>query len=291
MADLNLQASEPGTRQSTPASPYVPFLWYGVLLAVSFGPVLGDMFYQWQTDEDMGHGFFVPLIAGYVFWECRRDWLGQSPAFARWGIAVTIWGALQLWLGTIGAEIFLQRSAFLVTAVGITLFYGGGPLLRKLAFPFLLLLFMIPIPGIVYKQITFPLQLLASALAETILDLAGYMVVREGNVLELAGQTLSVVEACSGLRALHSLSFFSLSYAYLFDARPWMRWFLLACTPPVAIIANAGRVVLTGVLGEYDKELAAGLYHTASGWSLFVIALLLLMGIHKLTRFAEARRA
>jgi len=257
--------------------------WYAVMLACCFGPVLWAMFYQWQNDEDVGHGLFVPLIAGYLFWERREIWRGADIAWNPWGIALVGWGALQLWFGTIGAEIFLQRTAFLITLTGILLFYGGTSVLRQLAFPLFLLLFMIPLPGILYKQITFPLQLLASRVAESTIEMLGFMVIREGNVLELTGRQISVVEACSGLRALHSLSFFSLSYACLFDQRQWIRWFLLLCTVPVAVVSNAARIVLTAVVGEYRPELAEGVYHTASGWFLFVFALGLLVGIQKLT--------
>jgi exosortase len=262
-------------------TPAVPLIWYSLLLAAAFAPVIYHMMYQWQNDDDMSHGFFVPLIAGYIIWE-RQSAL--PPLFRKrhpWALALVAIGMLQLWLGTAGAEIFLQRIAFLVSGAGVLAFYGGARALRTLALPLFLLAFMIPLPGLVYKQITFPLQLLASGMAERILEALGYMVVRDGNVLELAGQSLSVVEACSGLRALASLCFFSLSYAYLFDNRPWMKWVLLACTPPVAIAANSLRIVTTGVLGNYDRELAEGIYHTISGWTLFVVALTLLIIINR----------
>ena len=89
--------------------------------------------------------------------------------------------------------------------------------MRELAFPLLLLPFMIPIPAVIYNQITFPLQLFASQVAEFSLGLMGIPVLRDGNILELASQKLSVVEACSGIRSLLSLSFLSLVYAYFFD--------------------------------------------------------------------------
>ena len=277
----------PATSSSKPF-PYTPFLWYGLALAAAYWSVLNAMAYQWQSDDNMGHGFFVPLIAGFIIWERREEWLNAAER-SRWGLLFVAWGMLQLWLGTLGVELFLQRTSFLIVVFGLVLFYGGRKVVRILGLPLFLLLFMVPIPGIAYKQITFPLQLLASGLAESVLDLLGYMVIRDGNVLELAGQTLSVVEACSGLRALHSLAFFSLSYAYLFDSRPWVRWFLLACAVPVAIVANMSRVVMTGVVGERNPELAQGVYHTLSGWILFVIAIALLAGIHQLTTIGRRR--
>jgi len=151
-----------------------------------------------------------------------------------------------------------------------------------LAFPLLLLPFMIPIPSVIYNQITFPLQLFASQVAEFTLNLVGIPVLRDGNVLELASQKLSVVEACSGIRSLLSLTFLSLVYAYFFDKRVWMRWALLAATIPVAIIANAGRVTITGVLSEINPQLAQGFFHSLEGWIIFVIALVMLGLVHVL---------
>ena len=197
------------------------------------------------------------------------------------------WAALQGWIGALGAELFLQRTAFLIALVGLLLVVGGTQLVRALAFPLLLLPFMIPLPAVLYNQITFPLQLFASQVAEACLGLIGIPVLRDGNVLELASQKLSVVEACSGIRSLLSLSFLSLVYAYFFDQKAWMRWALLIATIPVAIIANSGRVTITGILSEINTEWAQGFFHSLEGWIIFAIALVLLGGLHvSINRFA-----
>jgi exosortase len=140
---------------------------------------------------------------------------------------------------------------------------------------------MYPIPAIVYAQITLPLQLTASRIAESMLNVLGIPVVRDGNVLELASQRLSVVEACSGIRSLVSLAFLSLIYAYFFDRRVWMRWVLVGATVPIAIAANAARVTVMGLAGEVRADLAQGFLHLAEGWVLFVVALGLVVAVHR----------
>jgi exosortase len=110
----------------------------------------------------------------------------------------------------------------------------------------------------------------------------GIRVFREGNVLDLACQMLSVVEGCSGIRSLLSLTFLSLVYSYFFDKRTWMRVALFLATIPIAILANAGRVTLTGILSEIRPSLAHGFMHTMSGWVIFMIALFILIGLHQL---------
>lgn len=256
--------------------------WFGALLLLCYAPVLYRLAVQWYNDEDMGHGFFVPVIAAYIVWQRRHQLAAIRPQTNYWGLILVLWGAFQLMLGTLGAELFLSRTSFLISLVGVVWFLGGTRVLKMLAFPFILLCFMIPIPAIIYSRLTLPLQLFASSVAETILGLLGIPVLRDGNVLELASQKLSVVEACSGIRSLLALSFLALVYAYFFDRKVWMRWALLIATIPVAIAANAARVTITGIISEYRTDLAQGFFHLLEGFVLFVIAFLLMMLTHRL---------
>ena len=263
--------------------PWTAMLWFSVLLIACYAPVLYGLAHQWATDEDMGHGFFVPAVAGFIAWKRRAELASIKPVPNYWGLALVAFGAIQMMLGTLGAQIFIARTAFLVSLVGAVLFLGGTRTLKILAFPMFLLVFMFPIPNIIYARITLPLQLFASSVAETVLNFVGTPVLRDGNVLELAnGQRLSVVEACSGIRSLLSLSFLSLIYAYFFDHKVWMRWLLLAATVPIAIAANVSRVTLTGLISEYRPDLAQGFFHTLEGWVLFIVALVLLISFHQL---------
>ena len=267
-------------------------VWCGVLLVVTYLPILAAMARQWNNDDDMGHGFFVPLVALYVVWQMRNSLLVIQPKPSWVGVLFLAWGALQMALGMLGAELFLQRTAFLVSLVGAVVFLGGWKMLRALQFPLCMLIFMIPIPAVIYNQVTFPLQLLASRVAEQALTLVGIPVLRDGNVLELASQKLSVVEACSGIRSLLSLTFLSLVYGYFFEEqRLAMRWLLFLSTVPIAISANSFRVSLTGVLSEYNPELAQGFFHTLEGWVIFVFALVLLVGCHRLLIWLASLRA
>lgn len=262
--------------------PWTAMLWFGALLILSYAPILYRLVHQWATDEDMGHGFFVPLVSGYIAWQCRHDLMAVKPVPNYWGLALVMLGALQMMLGTLSAQIFIARTAFLVSLVGAVWFLGGTRTLKILAFPLFLLVFMFPIPAIIYARITLPLQLFASSVAETILNFIGIPVLRDGNVLELASQRLSVVEACSGIRSLLTLSYLALVYGYFFDSKVWMRWVLLLGTIPIAIAANASRVTLTGLISEYRTDLAHGFFHTVEGWVLFAVAGMLLFVFHQL---------
>ena len=263
--------------------------WFGGLLLLCYAPVLYRMGVQWATDENMGHGFFVPVVAGIVVWQ-RRDQLLAAPRKpSNWGLVLIAWAALQELAGTLGAELFTARLAFVIALFGVVLYIGGKAWLKILLFPLLLLLFMIPIPQIIYARLTLSLQMIASALGEWLIELMGIPVIREGNLLRLPSQTLDVAEACSGIRSLLSLGFLSLVYGYFADKRTWMRWALLVSTIPIAIAANGIRVALTGLMSEIDTKLAQGIFHEIEGYIVFIIALVALLTLHRLLRFAANR--
>lgn len=300
LREMATVVNSPGTRSETQLDvartfPWPAVAWFLAILIAAYFPILKSLVLQWSTDEDVGHGFLVPVVAGYIVWQ-RRDRLAAltlQPAW--WGLALLAWGMVQAWVGMLGAELFLQRSAVLISLVGMLLVLGGTALVRTLMFPLLLLPFMIPIPSVIYNQITFPLQLFASRVAEFVLELIGIPVLRDGNILELASQKLSVAEACSGIRSLLSLTFLALVYGYFFEKRIWMRWVLFIATVPIAIVANAGRVTITGILSEIDTSLAGGFFHSLEGWIIFLIALSMLVGFHMglnfLSRTYRAARA
>jgi len=203
------------------------------------------MFDQWWTDEDMGHGFVVPAVILWIVWRERSRWRALPMQWSSWGFVMLAVGAMLQLMGALGAGLFASSVAFLITIAGSVLCFGGIPLLRAWTFPFLVALFMLPKLAVVYNQVTLPLQLLATRIAAGMLSIAGIQVIREGNILDVAGHRISVVEACSGIRYLLSLGFVAVVFAYLADAKPWMRIALLAASIPVAILANALRVAAT----------------------------------------------
>ena len=272
-------------RPQGPDVPWVPMAWFFALIAICYFPMLQGLVSQWSNDDDMGHGFFVPIIAAYIAWQHRDELLAETLQPSMWGVPLLLCGAIQLTLGNLGAELFLQRTALIFTIVGAIWMVCGTRILKILTFPLCLLVFMVPIPAVIYNQITFPLQIFASTVAEVTLNLIGIPTLREGNVLDLASGPLSVVEACSGIRSLLSLTFLSLVYGYFFDQKQWVRPVLLVGVIPIAIIANAARVTITGIISEYDKEMAQGVFHSLEGWVIFMIAFAMLGVLHQVVNW------
>ena len=193
-----------------------------------------------------------------------------------------LWGSLQLIIGSLGAELFLQRTSFVIILIGSILLLGGWRVLKSCWLPLFLLGFMIPLPKVVYGQLTLPLQLFASQVAENVLLAINIPVLRDGNIIELANTKLSVVEACSGIRSLMSLAFIGLVYGYFFDTKLWMKWALLVGTVPIAVLANAARVTITGIVADRDPALVQGILHQMEGWVIFAVDLFLLVVLHRL---------
>ena len=272
------------TKAEAPQFPWVGVAWFAVLLCIPYLGILSNMVREWFTLDDMGHGIFVPFLSGYIVWVNRDVILDphSPPKPNPWGLLLVLWAFFQAVLGILGADFFIARTAFLLALLGLIVTVGGLATVRKLAFPLFLLLFMIRIPLFIYSQITFPLQIIASQIATATLSILGVPVMREGNILELANQTLSVVEACSGIRSLISLSFMALVYGYFVERKNWMRIVLLASAIPIAILCNAARITITGLLSQYMRKFAEGVYHSFEGWVMFMVALAVLVLSHQI---------
>jgi exosortase len=265
---------------------WTPIAWFGGLLILCYAPILYRLIVQWATDEDMGYGFFVPVVAGFIAWQRRHQLMAIPRETNNWGLVLVVFAALQSIAATLGAELFTARMAFVIALFGVVLYLGGKAWVKALLFPLVLLLFMVPIPQILYARLTMSLQMLASELGETLIGWMGIPVFRTGNILELPSQSLDVVDACSGIRSLMSLTFLSLIYAYFSDKRIWMRWVLLIATIPIAILANGARVAITGLMSQINTDLAKGAYHEMEGYIVFIVALGALVVLHRLITIA-----
>jgi exosortase len=251
------------------------------LLAAIYLPVLRDLVRQWWDDPNYSHGFLVPFFSGYLVWQRRGEISALAPRGTLWGLATLFGGLGILVLGDLAGELFLLRSSLVVLLVGLVLFLLGWKALRLVSFPLAYLLFMIPLPAILFYAVAFPLQGLAAQNAASTLDLLGVPVLLDGNVIRLSHITLGVTEACSGIRSLISLLALAVAWAYLTLPTMWRMVILVASAVPITIVANAARVVATGLIGQWAGiEYATGFFHSFSGWVIFLVAALCLAGVH-----------
>lgn len=244
-----------------------------VLILLLYSHVLVGLLRDWWTDLNYSHGFLIPFIGGYLVWKKKAEVIRIPIRPATSGLLIVGFSLFMLVIGSLGAELFLQRVSLLILIAGIILFLAGKAYLKSFAFPLLLLLLMIPLPAIIFYQITLPLQLLASRCATAFIGLLNLPVAREGNIIHLSNISLAVVEACSGIRSLFSLLTLGIVTAYFSQESTFKRILISLLTIPIAIMANAVRVTLSAVFAYYfGSGLAERFYHTVSGWLIFFIA-------------------
>ena len=277
-------------------------------LAFVYFSVLHKLGLDWWTDENYSHGLLIPVVIGYILWTERDRFsrIEKRPSLL-WGGLLVVFALLALWVGTAGAELYVQRMSLVVMLLGVAIYFWGFKLLRLLVVPVFLLILAIPIPAIIFNKIAFPLQIFASRCAVWAMRMFDIPVLRQGNVIELmprgARETkkLEVVEACSGIRSLMTLLTLAVVFAYF--TRPksddgdaqgggggllrrvksygfWRALILVGSAVPIAIFTNALRVSGTGVLAHYyGTEVADGFFHSFSGWVVYIVAFLLLFAV------------
>jgi exosortase len=238
-----------------------------------YSGVLSSLVRQWASDDNYSHGFLIVPLALYCAWE-RRHLLAaaeRKPHTA--GLLIVLLSLVVYATGVFAAELFLTRISLVGVIVGSVLFVWGSAHARQLVFPLALLPLMVPLPALVFNQIAFPLQLLASRVGETTLAAARIPVLREGNILELPNTTLAVAEACSGIRSLISLVTLAIVLAYFTERRMAARVLIVLSAVPIAILANAARVAGTGFASHwFGPKAAEGFFHGFSGWIMFAVA-------------------
>jgi exosortase len=267
------------------------FVLAAVLLTL-FAPVITGLFVNWYQDPDYSHGFFVPLVSGYLLWRKREELRRLLPQPSFYGFFVVLGSLGLLFVGSLGAEFFLTRVALMGTIVGLIVYFLGWAALRAVSFPLMFLLLMIPLPVLVYNEIVFPLQFVASAFATSVLDTIGlFPVIREGNILVLPHNRIEVIEACSGIRSMMSLITLALAYGYFAEKNRYIRMAMVLVVIPLAVASNGFRVVGTALLTYYwGPKAAEGFLHSFSGWVIFLVAATLLLMFHGLIKYLRGLR-
>lgn len=270
-----------GGDEAPPAARRVPPLGIAaaaVLLVVLFHPILAVRWHFYLEQSRYSHCLLLPVVSAVWVWE-RWDALRAVPrAPAAGPLVAALVSVLAFLYGRFQSMNLLQHVAFLGAVAGTIGAFWGTALLRRLAFPLGYLLLTIPLPKTWDDAITLPLQSVATGAAETVFDALGWIVVRQGNVLHLPGLKLLVEDACSGIHSLYALFALGVAFVAFVDRPAWLRGTLVASTVPIAVTANALRVIVTGILAyRVDPSYAQGLSHETTGMIVFGTGLVLLL--------------
>lgn len=263
------------TPLTQPVSAYRSYLIALSVWIVATLPAWRDLIIDWWVDPNYSHGLLIVPVAIFFIWNSRDRWQDIEPTFSGLGLFFFSGAAVLYLLGTAAAENFTVRVAMLGGIGALTWSMLGWTFIRRTWFAYVFLLFAIPWPYIIYYQVTFPMQLFSTKMACGFLDILGITFARQGNIIHLPGFSLEVVEACSGVRSLLSLTTLGAAYANLTQPGIVRPWVLFALSVPIAIGANIVRLVITAI-GAYvwDPRIAQDFLHEFSGFVVFGVALI-----------------
>ncbi len=244
------------------------------LLLWSYWPTIVDLWGVWQRSDEYSCGLLVPFLALYVIWSRRHS-------LAELDIKPTMWGLLAfaaaqalrgvgvvLWLGS------AERLSFVLSIASLVLLLFGWQVFRKTSSILLFLCLMLPLPNSVHAAVMLPLQDSATSSAVFCLEMLGYSVVREGNIIHLGDTTVAVAEACNGLRMVTAF-FVIIGWMVLLVQRLWWEKLIaLISGLPIAMLCNTIRLTVTAIaFTMLSAEKWEGVFHDFGGYAMMPLAL------------------
>lgn len=238
-----------------------------------------------SRDPESSQIFLTPVVAGWLAW-VRRERLRMC--YPRGGVIGLLVIALGWGISSWGFHHAVQslwHGGGLLIVVGCFLTVAGVDVLRRFVPVFLVLLFLIPVPGLMRDHIAHPLQTATAHATQIVGQTLGMAIERRGNLLEYNGQEVGVAEACNGLRMVFTLLLVSFAFTFGTPLRTYVRVMFLLASPLSAILCNVIRLIPTiWVYGHYSSATAER-FHDLSGWVMVVVAFLLLMGVLRLLQW------
>jgi exosortase len=255
-----------------------------LVLAWAYAPNFRDLSVTWSADPNYSHGYLIVPIALLILW--RR--LSDSPWEPSSAAPAAPWLGWTLLAGILAARVvayeggfqWMETATLLPVVTCLTWAAGGWPLLSRAWPAIVFLVFMLPLPGVLNARLAMPLQRIATTGSYVLLQLSGFWVVQEGNVIFLSTpfgmRTLDVAQVCNGLRMLMCMAATVTATVILIPLPMWKRLVLLLSAVPIALVSNMTRIVATGwcyyfIAGERAQEWA----HDISGWLMMPLALVL----------------
>lgn len=269
-------------------------------LFLSFAVLLGAFSLQYHADfaklltkwnsEDFSYCWLVPFVFLYLVYTKRLFLKRVALRPSITGLVVLFFSGVLYLAGQLGSIETLVYVAIWVAVIGLALSLLGIEVVKNLAFPFLILAFIVPLPPFLNNLFTFNLKLISSALSVKMMRMVGLSVFLEGNVIDLWVTKLQVVDACSGLRYVYPLFLMGFLFAYLFHKKWWERAIIVLGTIPISVVSNALRIAITGYLTlKVSREVADSFFHGFSGWLIFMVSLVFLVILSGLLKIAKSR--
>lgn len=253
-----------------------------------------DIFMIAQGDEEASHIFLVPFIIPWLVWVRRGRLRNCFPTGQMIGPLFILMGWIISMYGFYTGKQSLWHAGAVILTIGCFLAAVGKDMFWKFLPVFILLLFLVPVPGRLRSVIALPLQTSLAYLTEQIYFVLGIDLVREGNLLRYNGIPIAIAEACNGMRMVFALVLVSYAFAFATPLRGYVRLIILVASPLTALFINIIRMVPTvwlyghktePILG-FDGEIVAKAFHDYAPWPLLFVAFFALMGIIRVLEWA-----
>ena len=241
--------------------------------------------YAWKDPENTQ----ILLAPAVIAWLIATRWhtLRDMPVRHAWVGPLVILAGMACDLIGFPSTLAVWHLGAVLVVTGCVLSVLGVELLRRAWPAFIILLFLIPVPGRVRQEVAIPLQRVTAAAAQNVLQMLGFEIFRSANYLEYNGRAVEVAEACNGMRMMFSLILASFAFAFAMPLTASMRVIVIALSPVAAVVCNVIRVVPTILVFGHYSDTTAHLFHDFSGWAMIGVAFLLLWGLVRLLEWAE----
>ncbi len=257
----------------------------GVCVAIASEAWLDLLGMAWH-DEESSHVLLVPLAVIWLCWVRRKRFAECVPGGRLVGTGILGAGWLFWSIGyRFQIESFWHGGAVLMAAGGLLSVLGQDVFVKFLP-AFAVLVFLVPVPGTGRVALAVPLQRLTATITQHIAETLGMVVERQGNLLNVNGKDIAVIEACNGMRMVFTLLFACYVFAFITPLRGYVRVLILAASPLVAIACNVFRLVPTIWMFGHASAESANAFHEFAGWAMLLVAFGALLGVVKLLEWA-----
>jgi len=259
---------------------------------VLYAPLVAGMAAEWSEFPSLSHGFAVPVISAYLLWR-RRDSLAQLPIEGSiLGLPLIVFAVAMLVVGSLGGEPFVARLSLPLVLFGAVWFLMGGPVTRQAWVAIAYLAFMVPLPYLTLRALTYQSRLFDAGLTAQALGWLGIPVLRDGVMLHLPNMTLEVADDCSSVPAIAALLALGAAYSQVQSRPSWIRALLTISAAPLGLLSNIIRLILTSISAYYFGPIALNnVIHKFNGTSVFLATVLLLVLLDALLVRVRARES
>lgn len=191
-----------------------------------------------------------------------------AAAFALPAVALHAWGEY-----VDGPQLHILSLSLALLAAGAAL--SGRRGIAAASVPAALLLLAVPLPAAWINEVVFPLQLAVARVAAWMVRLFGISAVTSGELILTPGAVFQVIESCSGLRSISTLTMAAVLYGQLFRTPRARALLLVALAPAVGLFVNQLRVLSIIFVPHSDVWSV----HLTQGLVMIVVGVLLIAAL------------